>query len=443
MKSYIIAGVQFGDEGKGRIVDALAEKHGIKNNIRYNGGNQAAHHVTLKGVTQCFRQYGASLLLPNTKTILSKYMLIEPVDIAIEAAGMIRRGIANNDIHNRIFIDNECVIVTPIHKSVNRIRETIQRNSSCGLGVGEAAADANRFNGYTLRAKDLGNDDVVYKKLSFLLKAKLDHVEQAIEANNANDNPFITEKYNDLTNIDIDEMVRHYHLFHDHFSIGDVSKYYAEPSVYEGSQGVLLDVNHGFYPHVTKTTTTFKNAEDLCKTQYEKIGILRPYITRHGNGILPTEDKTLEDTIPEPHNTYNEWQGKFRIGWQDLVLLRYAIEISPPDYLAVTNVDKIINLNKLKLCTSYEYNGDIDVGKYFECEQKGKKWILQKIKKESTSNNSQELNNIINSCKPIYKTFYQYEDYKKYLESTDGVNIPIRIQTYSAEATDRSKIQWD
>ena len=167
------------------------------------------------------------------------------------------------------------------------------------------------------------------------------------------------------------------------------------------------------------------------------MGVIRPYITRHGNGILPTEDKMLEKAIPDIHNTYNEWQGKFRIGWQDLILMKYAVNLAKPDYIAMTNIDKIAGMNKIKIGISYEYYGNANVDRYFECKRNGHTCILQTLKKESVSGQCQELNSIFNESTPVYKTFDNYKDYFTFLESDEGINTPINILSFGIEAADK------
>ena len=437
MTSYIVAGLGFGDEGKGSIVDFLAESTGIKNDIRYNGGHQAAHYVRRNKVLHCFSQFGSSTLIPNTKTILSKYMLIEPYALNIES-----NVLSTNGIHNpfsRLYIDEKCLVVTPMHKLVNQMREILNRNGSCGLGVGETILDNSRFDN-SLKAEDIIDVDITCNKLRYLLSVKTDHAEQILL-----EDPFnidLQKKYDIIKKINVDDISNDYFDISNKINIDSTDHFYSEPSIYEGAQGVLLDMDYGFHPCVTKTKTTFDNAIQLCKTPYKKIGVMRPYLTRHGNGPFPTEDDTLGMIIPDTHNIYNEWQGKFRIGWQDLLLMKYAISISgKPDYIAITNIDKIEMIDKIKLCISYEYKqNQINIDNLFDYDRKGNQYILNGFKKGFANigrSRSKVINCVLNNCKPIYKMFDDYIDYCKFLESDEGIGVPIGIMSFGMEAKDK------
>jgi adenylosuccinate synthase len=132
-------------------------------------------------------------------------------------------------------------------------------------------------------------------------------------------------------------------------------------AIFEGAQGALLDEWHGFHPHTTWSTTTLENADLLlAEVGYTgtqtRIGITRAYATRHGAGPLITEDTALTRALPDPCNGYGIWQGGFRVGWLDLVMLRYALEVvGPLDYLAVTCLDRLAELSELRICRRYRY----------------------------------------------------------------------------------------
>jgi adenylosuccinate synthase len=435
MTSYIVAGLGFGDEGKGSIVDYLAELTGIKNNIRYNGGHQAAHYVVKNKMLHCFSQFGSSMLVPNTQTILSKYMLIEPYALSVESNILSTKGIHNP--FSRLYIDEKCLVVTPMHKLVNQMREILNRNGSCGLGIGETILDNTRFSN-SLKAEDIIDIDTTCDKLRYLLSVKLDHAEQILEQSPFDMN--LQDKYNIIKKIDIDEIANDYFDISNRINIDTTDCFYSEPSIYEGAQGVLLDVKYGFHPYVTKTKTTFDNAVQLCKTPYKKIAVMRPYLTRHGNGPFPTEDDTLGMIIPDTNNVYNYWQGKFRVGYQDLLLMKYAISISgKPDYIAMTNIDKINRIDSIELCTSYEYKQNhINIDNLFDYERKGNRYILHGFKKDfARIGRSKEVNYVLNNCKPIYQTFDNYIDYCKFLESDEGIGVPIGIVSFGVESKDK------
>ena len=134
--------------------------------------------------------------------------------------------------------------------------------------------------------------------------------------------------------------------------------------IFEGAQGVLLDENYGFAPYTTWSTTTFSNADTLIQEhaypgEVIRLGLLRAYGTRHGAGPFPTEDRTLTLTLPDQHNTWNDWQRTFRVGYLDLVATRYAKDVlGKLDYLAITNIDRLTMMPEWKVCNSYSYAGE-------------------------------------------------------------------------------------
>lgn len=439
-ESYIIAGLGFGDEGKGSIVDFLARKSGITNNVRYNGGQQAAHHVVYGKHEHCFSQFGSATFLPQTRTIISKYMLFEPYALETESEALETKGII--DPMQRMFIDNEALVVTPMHKILNRMKELESRIGSCGLGVGEAVADSKSYDKYMLKAEDLRDEEKTSYKLDFLLKVKLDQAEQIYDSHK---NEYNSISCKILSEMDVEKLSKDYSKISERVSIDDCSDFFSEPCIYEGSQGVLLDVDYGFWPFVTKTKTTFENAEKLCRTGKLKIGVMRPYMTRHGRGPLPTQDENLSEIVTEKHNSYSEWQGQFRIGWMDILLMKYANEISgKSDFLAITNVDKIKSLKKIKLCNRYEYFGNDDIGRFFEYEKKGRKKLITGIKTPLDFEKNPEINDIFYDCCPVYDNFYpssssseKWDKYLKFLESEEALATPIGIISRGPEAKDK------
>jgi adenylosuccinate synthase len=132
------------------------------------------------------------------------------------------------------------------------------------------------------------------------------------------------------------------------------------PVIFEGAQGMLLDVHYGFYPHTTKTDITYRNAAILLHEAgytgpHKKVGVIRGYLTRHGEGPFVSEDETLSETLQDERNQEGQWQGKFRVGYFDCVAVRYALQaLGGVDELAITNLDRLIGLSDVKICKGYE-----------------------------------------------------------------------------------------
>ncbi len=361
-KAFLVAGLGFGDEGKGSIVDFLTRKYGAHTIVRYNGGPQAAHTVVAPdGRHHVFAQFGSGTLVPGTKTHLSRFMPINPLSILVEEEHLRRLGIT--DALERLSVEAGSVIVTPYHGMINRLLELSRgslRHGSCGLGVGQAMSDYRKYGNKVLFAGDLKNSRKTKRKLEFIKSRSqeiLENIKKSLPKNGiAGRN--IQHLYDEHDNV-LDACLEQYKIFLD--SVAIVGPEHLKTIlkkgtvIFEGAQGVLLDQRFGSPPYVTKTDTTFDNAVRLlAETGYdgkiEKIGVLRGYATRHGPGPFPTEDNALTKLLPDAHNKENDWQGKFRAGYFDVPAVKYAIEsIEGVDEVALTNLDRLIGVRPLKI----------------------------------------------------------------------------------------------
>ncbi|WP_165422776.1 adenylosuccinate synthetase [Ktedonosporobacter rubrisoli] len=368
-QAILLADLGFGDAGKGTITDFLARELGAHTIVRYNGGPQAAHNVvTSSGMQHTFAQFGSAMLLPLTKTLLSRFMLISPLNMFKEERHLSTLGITN--AWQRTFIDRRALVITPFQRALNRLREIAragQRHGSCGEGVGECMADFLHYGNALLLAGDLENRATILKKLHFLrdlkrqeldeLRPHLPGTGQVKQECSLFTDPAILADCADV-----------YHYFAGCVTLVDEAQIsalfaYPGPLIFEGAQGILLDENFGFTPYTTWSTTTFANAETLLhEHDYAgdviKLGIVRSYATRHGAGPFPTEDKALTRSLPDQHNTWNNWQQAFRVGHFDLLTARYACEVAGKlDYLAITHLDRLASLPSQQIATAYRYGG--------------------------------------------------------------------------------------
>jgi adenylosuccinate synthase len=350
MKAYIVAGLCFGDEGKGSMIDYLVRRHKARLVIRYNGGSQAAHNVvTDTGEHHTFSQFGSGTLA-GAGTHLSEYMLVEPFALMKEAEVLMVKGFS---VYSKISISDRCVVITPFHWKANQIREIFRgknRHGSVGRGVGEARAD--EISGLALRIGDLDRRSICLEKLEAIKQRKLAELLSIRE--NCHTEPTIvnlslSRLYDEIKNENIIELFARYQLFcaafrPQHFLLDRYATV-----VFEGAQGVLLDESIGFPPYNTWTDTTFKNALSICNQlgaySIEKIGVTRSYFTRHGPGPFPTEIDKNNKLAPvylnmEEHNKPNLFMGDFRVGYFDVPLFSYAVSRSQPDVIAVTHLDR-------------------------------------------------------------------------------------------------------
>jgi adenylosuccinate synthase len=382
-RAFIVAGLGFGDEGKGSVVDWLVRRHGATTVVRTNGGPQAAHHVVDDaGNVFCASQLGAGVLVPGVRAHLARTVVVDPLALLAEDAALRELGVS--DALARLSIDPRCVVVTPFHGLVNRMQELARgdaRHGSCGRGVGQAQLDAERGTVPCLRLETLraGGADLA-ATLRDIRLAKIDLAEQLVHE----------APHDSVLRAELEDLRRPERLplleaaYADFVRESGVS-FSASPAlgdaiVIEGAQGVLLDREHGFWPHVTPSRTTFATGlafldESGHARTVTRVGVLRAYATRHGAGPFVTEDLVMARAIPDLHNGEDRWQGAFRVGWFDAPAARYAIEAAGGiDALVVTNVDRVLTLPVVRMCSRYEDATDFPRG------QKGEgltRWVRE------------------------------------------------------------------
>ena len=364
MKAILTVDLGFGDAGKGSIVDALVRQLGASLVVRYCGGSQCGHNVyDVDGRHHCFSQIGSGTFVSKTYTFLSRYMLVNPLTLIQEAERLVEKGVS--DALNRVFIDKRCLIITPYHRALNRLRELSRggsRHGSCGAGVGECAAYALQHPEDALR---IGDFDYTAQFAGKFMICRDRMQKEANALSNLPDTPEVTKQLSTFT-YDLDRLFDKYVGFYHLCGARCVDDYGATRMlssqklvVFEGAQGVLLDETYGFHPFTTWSTTTTRNAKLLLEEAEISeppvvIGVLRSYMTRHGAGPLPTEDQQMTRTLGDANNPRNPWQGGLRCGALDIPLLEYAMRHNgKPDYLAVTHLDQVTA--PWPVCVRYEY----------------------------------------------------------------------------------------
>ena len=349
-KHKVVVGLGFGDEGKGTIVDYLTATEEVDFVLRFSGGPQAAHNVvTADGRHHTFSQFGSGSF-NDIPTILTKYMMINPIYMGNEADALSEK--LGYDAMNTMTISENCLLITPWHVAINQIEELRRgkdAHGSCGQGVGVAQKFALDYPDLALRAKDMLLD-----RDSFVAKATL--VRELLKAEYGQPEKEIFGQMNGYVRMDFVRTPGNVHALFEFFmkdympiivSDEEILNLVREFNcVWEGSQGVLLDEWKGFHPYTTWSTTTSQNALQLLseagvpREDVEVVGVTRTYHTRHGAGPFPTEDASLLPELPEAHNAEGKFQGGWRVGALDLSLLYYSIEADGEiDSLAVTHLD--------------------------------------------------------------------------------------------------------
>lgn len=363
----LVAGLGFGDEGKGSIVDWLTRTRKAHTVVRYNGGAQAAHNVmTDDGQHYVFAQFGSGTLA-GARTHLSRYMLVNPISFMAEELEL-RKYVQSTYAFDLVTIERGALVTTPYHVLANRYREGVRgdgRHGSCGMGVGETMSDSLDAPDDAIRIGDLEDLDELRRKLTLCQERKVEEMQRLCPPEGdaqMERMAALQDRY--LLNQTLErfryfaKQVRFVEpVFLDGVLNGDGTV------IFEGAQGVLLDQDYGFHPYTTWTDTTFGNAHKLLqhfKDKPAKIGVLRAYGTRHGPGPFPTEDPEL--VRPDEHNGFGEWQRDFRVGHFDLVLGMYASKVvGGVDSLALTCLDRFEDGEKIPYSYAYEIPGPDDL----------------------------------------------------------------------------------
>lgn len=350
-KVILTVGLGFGDEGKGATVDFLTRQHQADLVLRYCGGSQAGHNVELPdGRRHTFSQFGAGTLAGLARsgpprTFLGANVVIDPPALLREAQHLAELGVTTP--LRLVILHPRCLIATRYHRVLNQARELARgeaRHGSCGRGIGETRHYWLRYGEDAVFAANLANSECLRGKLELLRQRTLLELQSLL--------PTLAEADRhelDLWNLEIEEEAQQLQeaLIQGVSLSADIPEF--TTAIFEGAQGVLLDEYRGFHPHTTWSTVTLHHAWEMlaqCNLSnldnLQVLGITRGYITRHGNGPLPTESAELRAGFTDPGNPWNPWQGHIRPGWLDLPLLRYALSVvGRLDGLVINHLDKI------------------------------------------------------------------------------------------------------
>lgn len=316
--------------------------------------------ITADGKHHTFSQFGSGTLVPGVGTYLSQFMVIDPLSMRNEEAHLQELGVT--DAYKRLYIDKNAPITTTLHKMLNRTRENsrkVGRHGSCGMGIGEVKSDL-LFGRTVFYAGDLQHPAVMKDKLNEISEVKRN---QMLEFDSG---PYSYWQWTaaDILKRDLavyTEMGKTLNIVDESWFKEKLCTGYRHDDtfVFEGAQGVLLDEKYGFHPYCSWSDTTVANAVKLLGPYADSadyIGIIRGYLTRHGPGPFPTESWGMATMLKDAHNTTNEWQGRFRVGHLDMLLLDYALRAAGKiNRLVVTHLDRIESLiGTAKICLSYE-----------------------------------------------------------------------------------------
>lgn len=353
MPVRIIVGAQWGDEGKGKIVDHMSEEVDIV--ARYQGGANAGHTVVIGKDEHVLHLIPSGIFHKHVTCVIGNGVVIDPAALMDEIGTLQKLGI---NIDGRLLISHNAHVIMPYHKLLDTMREKAAGSSpekigTTGRGIGPAYIDKAMRVG--IRIADLLDRDVLAAKL---------------RRNIAEKNQLLQAVYGE-TGLDVDALVAEYQEFDrkiDSF-VTDTAAYLngalrkGKKILAEGAQGALLDLDHGTYPYVTSSNPTSGGActgLGIPPTAVESVlGIVKAYSTRVGNGPFPTE--LLNETgelIRKIGSEYGATTGRpRRCGWFDVVALRYSAMINGISSVAITKLDVLDTFEEIKICIGYEVNG--------------------------------------------------------------------------------------
>jgi adenylosuccinate synthase len=349
MSNSILVGAQWGDEGKGKVIDYLTDEADVV--VRSQGGNNAGHTIILGQEKYVLHLIPSGILRRSKTCVIANGVVVDPIGLVEEIRGLRERGIT---VGRNFLLSDSAHLVLPYHRVMDRLREEAKGKRQIGTtqrGIGPAYGDKIARVG--LRVGDLQKPEVFRAKL----KARLLEANAVFRA--AGLAPLQARKI-------AEEVLAAAEVLRPHITNTAVWLHQAMAKgkrlLFEGAQGTFLDIDHGTYPYVTSSNTTAGGASTGSGVpphrMNEVIGVLKAYTTRVGGGALPTESPELSASLHGKGREFGSTTGRARrCGWLDLVTLRYAQLLNGFDQLAITNLDGLDDLAKIKVCTGYRLNG--------------------------------------------------------------------------------------
>ncbi|MBM3721480.1 MAG: adenylosuccinate synthase [Actinobacteria bacterium] len=350
MPAIVLLGAQWGDEGKGKATDLLGDK--VKYVVRYQGGNNAGHTVVIGNEKYALHLLPSGILTPSCIPVIGNGVVIDPAVLLEEIRGLNERGVDTS----KLKISINAHLITPYHRTIDKVSERFLGKSKIGTtgrGIGPAYAD--KINRIGIRIQDLFDPSILRQKLESALRDK---------------NQVLIKVFN-RKGIEVDDVLNEY------LGYAEILKPYVtdtslllnqaldrkEVVLLEGSQGTLLDVDHGTYPFVTSSNPTAGGASTgsgIGPTKISRvIGIIKAYTTRVGSGPFPTE------LFDEDGEKLRSIGGEFgtttgrsrRTGWYDALIARYAVRINGLTDFFLTKLDVLTGWEKIPVCVAYEIDG--------------------------------------------------------------------------------------
>ncbi|QDK45067.1 adenylosuccinate synthase [Bdellovibrio sp. ZAP7] len=355
MSGIVVVGAQWGDEGKGKLVDVFAEKADMV--VRYQGGANAGHTLVVNGQKTVLHLVPSGILRPDTTCVITSGVVIDVFSIRDEIKRLIAGGYLQNP--KQLLISDTATIILPYHKALDSAREAALQGSKIGTtGKGIGPAYEDRASRRAVLFGDIFDPQSLKEKLELALREK----------------NFMLENYYKSSTFKLDDLLAQLKEVAE-----DLAPYRAKDTslfiskalkankrvMFEGAQGTMLDILHGTYPYVTSSSTLSANAcvsAGVGPTNIQKvIGVFKAYTTRVGSGPFPTElhDEVGQKIQADGHEFGATTGRARRCGWLDLVALKYAIRVNGITNLAMMKIDVLSGHDRIGVCTAYKINGEV------------------------------------------------------------------------------------
>ena len=350
MPAIVLLGAQWGDEGKGKATDILGDR--VDYVVRYQGGNNAGHTVVIGDQKYALHLLPSGILSPNVIPVIGNGVVIDPAVLLEEIKGLNERGIDTS----KLVISSNAHLITPYHRTIDKVSERFlgkAKIGTTGRGIGPAYAD--KISRIGIRVQDIFDQSILEKKIESALRDKNQVLTKVFNRKDMEVNEILDEY------LGYAEILRPY--IADTALLLNQALENGKTVLLEGSQGTLLDVDHGTYPFVTSSNPTAGGActgSGIGPTKIERvIGIVKAYTTRVGSGPFPTE---LENEDGEKLRTIGHEYGTTtgrnrRCGWYDAPIARFAVRINGLTDFFLTKLDVLTGWEKIPVCVAYEIDG--------------------------------------------------------------------------------------
>lgn len=349
MSNTILVGSQWGDEGKGKIIDVLTGEVDIV--VRSQGGNNAGHTIVSGSEKYVLHLIPSGILRKGKICVIGNGVVIDPIALVGEIEGLRKRGIK---VDNNLLISDCAHLVLPYHRAIDECREELKGKNKIGTtkrGIGPAYGDKAARTG--LRMADLIRPEVFAEKLKLRMREN-NVVLKGLGGKPINGAKVLAE-YIAAAKALKPFVINTVAYLHEAMEA-------KKEILFEGAQGTFLDIDHGTYPFVTSSNTTSGGActgSGVAPNRIDSVmGVVKAYTTRVGEGPLPTEDDALGEMLHEMGREFGATTGRARrCGWFDAVATRYATMVNGVDKLAITNLDGLDGLAEIKICIGYKIDG--------------------------------------------------------------------------------------